>query len=327
MIRIRHTDEWVGLLVIAAIAVLLVAALQAGVLRDWFKPTSQLRLVLPATGVAGLEAGGDVEVLGTKAGRVQRIVLDPNQQMYAMLEIDDQATPFIRRDSKAVIRRRFGVAGAAFVDISRGKGEELDWTYAVIEATTERAPTDNISSLIDEARQKIFPILDNAGRVTNSLAEVAERINRGEGNIGRLLVDESLMQQAEATVASAREATTALNALVADLQKSATNVNEITLKLKGPDGIPAVLARTDASLAKVEQILGDVAQSSRRMPAIAKNVEGGTANLPALLTQIQVTAQKLDQLVVQLRSSWLIGGGGAVQAQEPKQFSPSQVVP
>lgn len=62
------------------------------------------------------------------------------------------------------------------------------------------------------------------------------------------------------------------------------------------------------------------------MPAITKNVEGGTASLPALLTQLQVTIQKLDQLVVQLQRSWLLGGGGA-QPQEPKQFSPSQVLP
>ena len=70
MIRLRHTDEWVGALVIAAVALLLIAALQAGVLRDWFKPTAELRLVLPAAGVGGLEVGADVEILGTRAGRV-----------------------------------------------------------------------------------------------------------------------------------------------------------------------------------------------------------------------------------------------------------------
>ena len=326
MIRLRHTDEWIGALVLAAVALLLIAALQAGVLRDWFKPTAELRLVLPSTGVGGLEVGADVEILGTKAGRVHEIVLDPNQQMYAMLEIDEQATAFIRRDSKAVIRRRFGVAGAAFVDISRGTGEEMDWTYAVIEAVTERAPTDSVSALIDEARQKVFPILDNANRVTQSLAEVAERINRGEGNVGRLLVDDSMVREAEATVGSAREAVAALNVLMAELQRSAGNLNTLTQQVSRPDGVPAVLAQTDQSLATLKKILDDVAVATQRMPAISKNVEGSTANLPALLTQLQVTIQKLDQLVAQLQRSWLLGGGGA-QPQEPKQFSPSQVLP
>jgi len=326
MIRLRHTDEWVGALVIAAVALLLVAALQAGVLREWFKPTAELRLVLPSAGVAGLEVGADVEILGTRAGRVNEIVLDPDQQMYAMLEIDEQATAFIRRDSKAVVRRRFGVAGAAFVDISRGTGEELDWTYAVVEAVTERAPTDSVSALIDEAREKVFPILDNAGRVTQSLAEVAERINRGEGNVGRLLVDESMMKEAEATVGAARDAVAALNLLMADLQKSAGNLNALTQQVSAPDGVPAILAQTDENLATLKKILDDVAVATQRTPAIAKNLEGSTANLPALLTQLQVTIQKLDQLVAQLQRSWLLGGGGA-QPQEPKQFSPSQVLP
>jgi len=58
---------------------------------------------------------------------------------------------------------------------------------------------DSINAMIDEVRGKVFPILDNAGRATQALAEIMDRINRGEGNVGRLLVDQTLMQQAEAT--------------------------------------------------------------------------------------------------------------------------------
>src|SRR5258706_2740015 len=68
MIRLRHADEWVGLLVVAAVAAFLGAILHAGVLRDWFRPVSHLRIVLPEAGVAGLSVGADVEVLGTHAG-------------------------------------------------------------------------------------------------------------------------------------------------------------------------------------------------------------------------------------------------------------------
>ena len=190
---------------------------------------------------------------------------------------------------------------------------------------SERADR-SASALIDEARQKVFPILDNANRVTQSLAEIAERINRGEGNVGRLLVDDSMVREAEVIVGSARDAVAALNVLVAELQKSAGNINALTQQVGGPDGVPAVLAQTDQSLATLEKILDDVAVATQRLPAISKNVEGGTANLPALLTQLQVTIQKLDQLVAQLQRSWLLGGGGA-QPQAPTQFSPSQVLP
>ena len=113
MIRLRHTDEWVGLLVVLAALLFVGAVLEAGLLRDWFRPVSHLRIVLPQAGVGGLAIGADIEVLGIHAGTVRRIVLNPDQQMYAEADIDEQADAFIRRDSEAVIRRRFGLAGAA----------------------------------------------------------------------------------------------------------------------------------------------------------------------------------------------------------------------
>ena len=324
--RLRHTDEWIGLLVVAAIAVLIVAIMQAGVLRAWFEPVSTLRVVLPATGVAGLETGADVEVLGTRAGIVRRIVIDPRQQMYAIVEIDQQAKAFIRRDSAAVIRRRFGLAGAAFIDISRGTGEEMDWSYAVIDATTERAPTDSISAIIDEMREKIFPILDNVGVATKGLAEVMDRINRGEGNVGRLLVDDSMTKQIEATIDAAHDSVTALNAILADLGQSAKQVNGLTRSVSAPDGVPALLKRTDAVLDNLQVAMKNLTEASTRMPQISRNVESSTANLPALLTQVQLTAQQLAQLLTQVRSLWLLGGSNTPPAPASSERLPTTEV-
>ena len=106
MIGLRHSDQWVGLLVVGALALFIGVVLEVGVLRDWFRPTATLRILLPATGVGGLSTGADVEVLGIRAGVVRRLVIQAEGQMYAEAEIDQQAQAFIRRDSSAVIRRR-----------------------------------------------------------------------------------------------------------------------------------------------------------------------------------------------------------------------------
>lgn len=325
--RVRHTDEWIGLLVVLAVVVLIAAIMQAGVLRDWFKPVSNLRLILPESGVAGLEVGADVEVLGTRAGTIRKIVIDPQQQMYAMAEIDEQAKAFIRRDSTAVIRRRFGLAGAAYVDISRGSQAPMDWSYAVLDTTTERAPTDSISALIDEVRSKVFPILDNVGQATKALAEVMDRVNRGEGNVGHLLKDETLAQQIEATVASAHQSVQGLNDILGQLQQAAKQVNSLTKSAAGSEGVPALLKKTDAVLANLQGAMKDLTQAATRLPAISKNVEGTTANLPTLLTQTQITAQQLDQLLTQLRGLWLLGGGGNPPAPESQRLPASEVRP
>lgn len=304
MIRLRHADEWVGLVVVAAIVLFLGVVLQAGVLRNWFRPTSTLRVVLPEAGVAGLSEGADVQVLGTKEGTVRRIVINPNQQIYAEAEIDDQARAFIRRDSQAVIRKSFGVAGAAFLDISRGTGPELDWSYAVINATTERDPTENVGALIDQMREKVYPILDDAGRVTHTLADTVERIDKGEGNIGILLKDDAIARNLEATAEQARAATAQLEAMTRDMGAI------VAAAKAGNSGVPVLLKRTNDTLASLQAAMRNLSQGAERVPQIAQNVEGGTENLGSLLTQTQQTAHELELLSAQLRGLWLLGGSG-----------------
>jgi len=316
MIWWRHADQLVGLLVVVAVAIFLGVILQAGVLRDWFRPVSHLRIMLPETGAAGLSVGADVEILGTQVGTVRRIVISPSQQMYAEADIDDQARAFIRRDSRALIRRRYGIAGAAFLDINRGTGSDLDWNYAVIEAVTERDPTENIGALIDQAREKVFPILDDLGRSVKTLANVIERMQKGEGDVGRLLTDDTMVRNIEEVVAKADVAVSDLAQLASELQVAGRNVETLSQSINAPDsGVPRLLQRADAALSTLQQGLRDLALATQRAPQIVHNVELGSRDLPSLLTQTQQTAHELEQLAIQLRGLWLLGGGGKPPAQ------------
>jgi len=301
------------------VVIFLGVTLQAGVLRDWFRPVSTLRVVLPEAGVAGLSEGADVQVLGTHAGTIRHIVISPSQQMYAEAEIDDQARAFIRRDSKAVIRKSFGVAGAAFLDISRGAGTELDWRYAVIEATTERDPTESVGALIDQVREKVFPMLDDAGRVTHGLAELVDNINKGEGNIGVLLKDETLARNLEDMAVQARAA-------VAQLEGATRDIGAIVASAKtGDAGVPALLKRTDETLTSLQTAMKSLSAGAERVPQIARNVEGGTENLGSLMTQTQQAAHELELLLTQLRGLWLLGGGAA--PAKPTRLPATEVNP
>jgi phospholipid/cholesterol/gamma-HCH transport system substrate-binding protein len=314
---LRNTDQLVGCLVVLAVIAFLGAVLQAGLLSEWFRPVSDLRIVLPEAGVSGLTAGADVEVLGSHFGTVRRIVIDPSQQMYAEAEIDDQARAFIRRDSRAVIRRRFGVAGAAYVDISRGRGTPLDWTYAVIDAKTERPPTEDVGALIDEARQKIFPILEDAGRTMHALAVTAERLQHGEGDIGRLLSDETITREAEDLLAKLQEAASGLTRTIAQAEATAGGARE---------RVPILLREAEESLASLQTTSKELAKAAPRLPQIARNLEGSTGNLPALITQTQQTEQELQQLLAQLRSNWLLGGGGS-PSPPPRRLPSAEIRP
>ena len=219
---IYQLDELVGAVVLACIGVFIAVLINAGLLKDWFQPSFTLRILLPDEGVSGLAPGAEVQVLGTRAGEVRRIVIDPNQRMHAVARVEDQMRPFIRRDSKVSIRRQFGVAGAAFIDISRGTGPELDWSYAVIAATTDRAATDTLGQMIDEVRAKIAPVLDDVQKAVlaftavaqraidpagpleqtlSSAAGIARRVESGEGVAGRLIANDKMASRPRGGVA------------------------------------------------------------------------------------------------------------------------------
>jgi phospholipid/cholesterol/gamma-HCH transport system substrate-binding protein len=316
-VRIRHTNRWVGLLVIAAVALFLAALIQRGALREWFSRDATLTVLLPEEGVAGLAVGTEAEVLGFRAGNVRDIMVEPNQRIRAELRIEEQAKVFIRSDSTAVIRKRFGVAGAAYLDIQRGTGPPLNWDHAVIEATSERAPTETVGALLDEAQKRIFPVLEQLERGITAFSAAAQRLDRGEGTVGRLLVDDTLARQAE-------DAGRQLNEILVPLQSSVQDVQRLVATVSGatsgngaaparngappPGSLPSILRRTDQTLASLERASRDVARAAPALPRAARNVEEGTDSLPALLVQTQETARALETLMTQLRGHWLLRG-------------------
>lgn len=304
-------DEIVGAVVLACVAVFIAVLINAGLLKDWFQPSFTLRILLPDEGVSGLAPGAEIQVMGTRAGEVRRIVIDPNQRMHAIARVEDQMRPFIRRDLQVAIRRQFGVAGAAFIDISRGSGPELDWSYAVITATSERAATDTIGQMVDELRAKLLPLMDDVQKAVvaftalanraidpegplqqtmTSAASIARKVETGEGVAGRLIANEKLAN---------------------DLEQTLVNVRELSSQLERTSKDPKVaqiLQKTDAILTSLQVTTRNLAATT---PQITRNMTETTEALPTTLLQAQIAARELELLLGQLRHNWLFGGSSA----------------
>ena len=315
-VRLRHTDRWVGLLVVAAVLVFLGALLQRGVLREWFAPSPTLIVLLPEQGTAGLGEGAAMEVLGTHAGTVRRIAVQPDGRLSAEVRVEELATAFIRRDSKGVIRKRFGIAGAAYLDVERGNGEPLRWDRRAppsIEASSERAPAETVGELLDQVQGRLLPVIESVERSAQSFAAAMGRLERGEGSVGRLLSDDTLVSDAEA---AARRASSILETL----EGAADDARRLAAAVAGPygrggdgeggGGVPALLRRADQTLAQLQRASRDLARATPSLPRATRSVEQGAGSLPALLVQTQETARELELLVNQLRGMWLLGGGG-----------------
>ncbi|WP_137178148.1 MlaD family protein [Roseomonas sp. AR75] len=308
-VRLRHTDRWVGALVLLAVAIFLGAAIQRSVITQFFAGGEELTVLMPEEGgLAGLSEGSEAEVLGIRVGAVRRIIVAPEGRIRAELRIDDQAKVFIRTDSVATIRKRFGVAGPAYLDIARGEAAPLDWSgNPVIEAQVEEAATATAGALLEELRNRVVPVFDDLQRGTRAFSEVAARLERGEGTVGRLLSDRTIADQAE-------EAARRVNGMLETLDATAQQLRGMAAQLAGEgeaEGIPALVARANETMAALERASEAIAGATPGVTRIVRNVERASQPLPAAVVQLQQTARSVEQLASQLRGNWLLGGAGA----------------
>ena len=105
--KFRYTNEAVGFFVLIALLIFVAGLIYSGQVRKWFNPGETLKAVLPDEGLFGLTEGSIVEILGTKAGEVRGIVINPDQKIHANVRIDSDMAVFVRSDSRATIRRTF----------------------------------------------------------------------------------------------------------------------------------------------------------------------------------------------------------------------------
>lgn len=347
--RFRYTNEAVGLLFLVTLVLFAMAVMGSGRVRQLLDPGERLRVIMPADGLFGLSEGADVEILGTTAGKVMKIVIDPKQQIFAEVQIQEGMQNFIRRDSQAIIRKRYGVAGAAFLEITRGTGQPLDWDYAVITAAADRAPTETVADLIDEVHKRVLPVIDDTHaairsfaavaddlknpkgdlhKMLNNLNDIAGKIAGGEGTVGRLLAQKEMADNLERAIAEVTQVVELISPLLAKLTKTAGNVSALSARInEQAEDLPELSQSLQQVIASTQTVMADLSRTTPHIPRITRNIEDATANLPVLLLQTQQVAAELERLLIQLQSSWLLGGRSAGQEPPPSRISVLEVQP
>jgi len=345
----RYANQLVGVLALLTVLLFVTSFMFSGRVRQWLDPGARLKVILPSDGLFGLYEGAVVEILGTKAGQVRRIVIDPQQQMYADVQIQSNMKGFVRADSSAVIRKRFGVAGDSYLDISRGFKAPLDWDFAVITATADRAPTESVGEILNELRSKIFPMIDDAQLTIRTLLAVVKqiqdpqgelqqlltniniisgKISRGEGLLGRLLFEEALVDDIEQLVLQLNKNLKRLDPIFDNLETTVENVSRISSRIGEQTGdLPEITRNLNDVLASVQTVMKDLSHTTPQLPRIAENLGQATDSVPVLLLQTQQVMAELELLIRQLQSNWLLGGNAAPKEVTSTRISPSEVSP
>ena len=122
--KFRHVHAITGTFVLVLLGVLIAALVFAGRSQRWFIGNVTLRIILPEEGAAGIRQGSEVYFLGTLMGTVADVLANPAGRMEAEVNIRRDFFLFVRADSSAVVKKKFGV-GDAYFEITRGHGQPL----------------------------------------------------------------------------------------------------------------------------------------------------------------------------------------------------------
>jgi phospholipid/cholesterol/gamma-HCH transport system substrate-binding protein len=266
--KFRRVNEITGTFVLVIVAVLIATVMWAGHSQRWFKSRVTLRIVLPEAGAAGIRQGSEVYFLGTLVGSVAYVEVDAAGRMQAEANIRKDFFRFVRADSSAVIKRKFGVAGDSFFEITRGQGPPLPEENASIVCNEQFQSA--LESAIEEIRAQTLATLKKTGagldtwttlgtnliatqerleQLVARLNDIVAGVEQGKGSVGRLVADTALADEAQTLL-------TNLDVVAKQVQAGTARLPEITDVLADEaKDLPGIVRQTQSSMRELERLV------------------------------------------------------------------------
>ncbi|KOH46826.1 hypothetical protein NC99_03500 [Sunxiuqinia dokdonensis] len=254
--------------------------------------------------VKGLVEGNKVRYSGISVGTVSNVTIISDSTILVEMLVNEKVREFIRKDSRVEIGRE-GLMGSKMVIIHPGSPEA-----GSVEDQGQLAsinPVD-VQEMVQEARK----IIDDSRMVSKALLEMSEKINNGDGDLARLINDNSI--------------TTKLSKAGDELLAFTENAKEISTKVNRGEGDLGRLVNDTAITYELTFTLNRLRQMSARADSVtmemllfSKELNEGNGVLNRLVYDEQM-AQHLDTTVIKagrgieevartaetIRESWIL---------------------
>lgn len=198
-----HTPQFkfrLGLFVIVGIALFVLGIFIIGKQKNMFNPVFTLRANFH--NVSGLQVGNTVRFSGINIGTVDNIEIINDTTVKVEMVIKKEVQKFLKADSRAGIGSE-GIIGDKVVVISQGRSDKAVKDNQRIVAT-EPIETDAIM-------RSLKVTADNAALASNDIVGIVDKINNGEGTLGRLIKDEKMADNIDQTVVNLKKSSKSLD--------------------------------------------------------------------------------------------------------------------
>lgn len=271
------SEAVVGLFMVAILALLAYfTIIISGV--DVLKGRERTRAEISFDSVGGLREQDSVMYRGTKVGAVEEILVEPDE-LRVIVEIDRSV---VLREGYRIEVCSLSMLGGNYLVLEEGEGKIVDIASAKLRGET---PSDwmrdvaNIARNLKEltGRAELESIITNIDAVSSAVRGIAERLERGEGTLGRLLSSDTQLYD--------------------ELHETLDNVKEITGRVERGEGtVGRLLSSDDTLYAGLEEAVAAFKSACASFD-MGDEVRGGVTNLTssalALLGNLNEVAERL----------------------------------
>ncbi len=204
-----------GVFVTIGMILLVVAVYFIGSKRNLFSSTFHVYAAF--SDVNGLQKGDNVRFRGITVGSVKSITVSSDSIIKVEMIVEQNMKQFIKRKALASIVTD-GLMGNKIVII-----RNIDSSSTVI------AENDTLKTMhpidLEDVTRKLRASNDNIVNITSNLSNITDKINKGKGPLGVLLMDTVLAKNIKESVRHIKES-------AKNIRKGSANINQETEALK-----------------------------------------------------------------------------------------------
>jgi phospholipid/cholesterol/gamma-HCH transport system substrate-binding protein len=305
----------VGIFIFIGLAILVVTILTLGGQQKTFQKSIMVRAIFED--INGLQKGNNIWFSGVKIGTVKKISFVGSSQVEVDMNIDEASKQYIRKNAKARISSD-GLIGNKIIVIYSGASKSPSVENGDILGVEKAMNPDEMMSTLQANNQNLFAITTDVKGISKGIAE-------GKGTVGKLLNDETLVNDLHLTLSRLRQASAnaeRLSASVASfagkLQKKGTLaydlVTDTTIfsKLRATaDQIESVSKNASVvvdNLNNTSSQLGNSLNNKSTPVGMLLNDEDAAADIRVILSNLQAGTQKLNDDLEAVQHNFLLRG-------------------
>ncbi len=298
----------VGIFVFAGLLFLLAGILVIGNLHQTF--IRKIKVVTLFDDVSGLQVGNNIWFSGVKIGSISSLEFYAQTKVKVVMKLEEKAQEYIRKDAFVKLSTD-GLIGNKILIIYGGSSKSPQVQEGDTLKVEKTFTSEDMINTLQENNKNFLAI-------TNDFKVISAKLAKGEGTVGKLLNDNSVYTQLEATTLSLQQASDKAQKLISSLatfgeglNKKGTLANELTTDTVIFNSLKISVLQlqqiSDTAAVFVNQLKNTASNPNTAIGVLLHDEESGT-RIKKTIKNLEASSKKLDEDLKAVQSNFLLRG-------------------